>query len=333
MTGGWIKTERSMIDHPTLQSDMAFRLWSVLLARASYRPTRINWKGQTIHLEPGQLAVSIRSLGREFGWSHKAVRHAISRWNREAMLSETPIWGTVSGAGKGTVGTLITICNWLKYQVQETNEGTVFDIGAGTVGAQQGHSRGTQNKKVRKKEGTLSLVQTPNPNSESESLTLRSVVENPDKNAVERALRIWKEELPDNPQPRKIEGGRRASLLARLRGDFRGSPAQWRAYCKKIAESPCLVGGGRDGWYAPIDWAIKPANLNKVLDGNYEQRTPNGRWRDPRSVSSAEILADAVAAEEEGNLDEHRTDDPWHEDWGCDRRASDALVARDIEDT
>lgn len=148
MDAGWIKAHRGMLDHPALQTQSRMTLWVVLLMRAAHAGKKVNWKGQSIGLLPGQMAISLRQICRQYEIPHKAARGAIDRFTREGMLIESPILGTVRGTGKGTVGSLISICNWEAYQISTDTEGTV----EGTVGAHQGHSRGTQNKNVRMKE-------------------------------------------------------------------------------------------------------------------------------------------------------------------------------------
>jgi hypothetical protein len=64
---------------------------------------------------------------------------------------------------------------------------------------------------------------------------------------------------------------RRRKLAARLR-DY-GGLAGWRNALATIRGSPFLRGEtSRNGFVAEIDWLLKPENLRKVLEGNYENR-------------------------------------------------------------
>ena len=145
MDAGWVKLYRGVRRHPALQTMVQRFLWEELLLRAAHKETRVNWKGQTVGLFAGQLALSVRAICREFDVPHKAARCALERFERDQLIQQNPIQGTVRGTGKGTVGILVTICNWEKYQSYEESKGTV----EGTVGTHQGHSRGTQNKNLK----------------------------------------------------------------------------------------------------------------------------------------------------------------------------------------
>lgn len=46
----------------------------------------------------------------------------------------------------------------------------------------------------------------------------------------------------------------------------------WRQLFEMIAASPFLTGSNERGWRADIDWAVKPGNAEKVLEGKYEGR-------------------------------------------------------------
>lgn len=142
---GWVKLYRGVRKHPALQTMVQRFLWEELLLRAAHKQTKVNWKGQTVGLFAGQLALSVRAICREFDIPHKAARCALDRFERDQLIQQTPIQGTVRGTGKGTVGILVTVCNWEKYQSYEESQGTV----EGTVGTHQGHSRGTQNKNLK----------------------------------------------------------------------------------------------------------------------------------------------------------------------------------------
>lgn len=82
-------------------------------------------------------------------------------------------------------------------------------------------------------------------------------------------------ELKPGSRPIELTVERRRKLTARLR-DVRGRGG-WPAVLAKIRGSPFLRGEtSRDGkLVAEIDWLLKPANLTKLLEGNYDERSPN----------------------------------------------------------
>lgn len=136
MPAGWIKAHRSMLEHPALQHDTAFRVWMILLLRAAHKPTKVNWKGQTVGLHSGQVAISVRKLARDYEIPYKSARGAIDRLAREECITLMQIKGAVRGAGEGAVGLLVSICNWERYQSEEESMGAV----EGTDRAHQGRT-------------------------------------------------------------------------------------------------------------------------------------------------------------------------------------------------
>jgi hypothetical protein len=65
---------------------------------------------------------------------------------------------------------------------------------------------------------------------------------------------------------------RQASIRARIRE--RGKAAFMEAV-RKAVQSDFLRGQNNRGWAATLDWIIKPSNFEKILSGNYDNRTPS----------------------------------------------------------
>lgn len=72
------------------------------------------------------------------------------------------------------------------------------------------------------------------------------------------------------PRAQNITDKRRKAILLRLKdvGGFDG----WCALLEKIRGSPFLRGQNREGWRCDLDWVLKPANLTKIMEGNYDDR-------------------------------------------------------------
>ena len=90
---------------------------------------------------------------------------------------------------------------------------------------------------------------------------------------AEAMLRIWAEELPMLPQPRRLDAARRKALGRRLRDSFVTLDA-WRRYCQRIRGSPFLTGENARGWRADLDFALKPRTISKTLEGGYDRTHP-----------------------------------------------------------
>lgn len=96
---------------------------------------------------------------------------------------------------------------------------------------------------------------------------------------VEEAYEAYREVAREwsLPIPRKLDADRRAKLKARL-ADV--SLDGWCDAMSRIRASPFLRGEATS-FRASLDWFLKPLNLRKVLEGNYEDR--NGQQQQPRS--------------------------------------------------
>lgn len=105
--------------------------------KASRSPTRVIYRGRHIDLTVGQFACSIRDMAKEVGCSEKEIRTSLKHLKMAAMLDTEAETGVMR----------VTVCNYEAYQSPEAGKNTPQGTVQGTVGAQLGHSRGTQNKK------------------------------------------------------------------------------------------------------------------------------------------------------------------------------------------
>jgi hypothetical protein len=123
---GWVKIYRSILTWEWY-SDINVRVLFIhLLLKANHAPNR--WQG--IEIQAGQLVTSLSRLEQETGLSQKKIRNALKKLEKTGEL----------GTQKGRAYTLITICNYARYQGDTVEEGTP----KGTQRAHEGHTRGTQ---------------------------------------------------------------------------------------------------------------------------------------------------------------------------------------------
>lgn len=115
MAGTYIKLFRKVVEND-LFNEKPFDRWHAfeyLLIQACRFEKTVIIKGQTIHLKPGQLIIGQRKLAATFGWS----RGKLARfWELLEDLEMTTIDGATYGA---SIGTLVTIENYEKYQGEE----------------------------------------------------------------------------------------------------------------------------------------------------------------------------------------------------------------------
>lgn len=94
----------------------------------------------------------------------------------------------------------------------------------------------------------------------------------------EQIVQSFHERCPTLPRVRDWTDSRRASL----RRLWREKPERqriefWHEFFGSVGRSPFLIGGGERNWTADIDWLLKPANFQKVIEGKFDPR-PHERF-------------------------------------------------------
>jgi hypothetical protein len=135
---GWIRLHRGWRDCEVFAQGAPLsehEAWLWLLEKAAWKPcVRTNAKGERVHLDRGQLHLSLRALETSWGWGKNKVARFLER------LCDHDMIGTVAGQS----GQIVTICNYDKYQ--ETEDGR--DSQTGTVAGQSRdtHKEGKEGK-------------------------------------------------------------------------------------------------------------------------------------------------------------------------------------------
>ena len=262
---GFVVIHRRIWEHPAFNNAVEASMFIYMVTMAAWRPTTVRYKGRMIDLQRGQLAVSVRDLAAKFGGTRSGTHRFLERVRSETMIE------TDSGTGV----MIVTICNYSKYQDASAGAGTVSETGSGTklgqdrdkVGTRAGHrtNKGT-NKQGKEDTHTESLFPVQ-AHEEGDALALK----------LKPAADIWNEELGEVlPKVQMMTDARAKRLRPLLNKFFGGKRSRWRAYCQKIRNTPFLLGAGSTGWKANFDWAIKPQNVAKVLEGNYDDSAGNG---------------------------------------------------------
>ena len=111
-------------------------------------------------------------------------------------------------------------------------------------------------------------------------------------------LDAFHESCPSLPKVLKLSDSRKKAIKARL-SDF-GLEDIKRAFAL-TEQSDFLKGTNANGWQAGFDWLMKPANLTKVLEGNYENKHKAGK---PGSMFGEDDYLAKVARGEASIMDE-----------------------------
>jgi hypothetical protein len=104
----------------------------------------------------------------------------------------------------------------------------------------------------------------------------------------------FRELCPSLPKPKEITRPRCSSIRRRL-VDLKKANITVKAYFEIIEASDFLTGRfDNSKWKATFDWILKPANFQKIIEGNYLNRQPGVS---PESVFSKATLKTMQASE------------------------------------
>jgi hypothetical protein len=159
---GWYATHRDMLNHPIVGigkpvkpadpsrgSLSRFEAWHWLIANAAYSEQEYRNKGVNQTLQPGQLVGGRQHLAKLWNWSEKAVR-----WFLKVLIDEQMITlatDQIKGQPRANTANIITLCNYLKYQLGEDEVNKVEGPPKGQQGATEGPAKGQiYNKETNK---------------------------------------------------------------------------------------------------------------------------------------------------------------------------------------
>jgi hypothetical protein len=109
---GYIKLYRKILDNPLFESNpQARHLFQDLLLQVTWKPTRQDWRGHPVDLEPGSVMISQRRLAEMTGFSHQQVRTLLVHLTNHQIVKINTV---------GNTGPMVlSICNWIEYQDQQ----------------------------------------------------------------------------------------------------------------------------------------------------------------------------------------------------------------------
>lgn len=166
---GFVVMARDATEHPLLKDGERFRAWFWMVAKACWKPTKFDVHGKIITLERGQFCCSVREMAEAWGWSKSAVDRFIQRLIDEDMVISTRAkTGTGGGTSSGTARSIITICNYAKYQNVPKGSGTASEPQGGTAAGQQRDIKEQGNKGTIEPDGSI----PPTPHCDSDWIGL-----------------------------------------------------------------------------------------------------------------------------------------------------------------
>lgn len=141
---GFVVMHRSLIDHPAFRNESEAMAFAWMVMRASWKTTRVRYKGRSITLERGQLSVSQRDMAASFDRDKAWVERLWKRLRSEAMIE------VACEAGLA----VITICNYCKYQNISDEREAVCEAQS-EAGARQARGTEQQDNKITRNKSSV----------------------------------------------------------------------------------------------------------------------------------------------------------------------------------
>lgn len=128
MSTGWIKVHRSLVEHDLWLSEPFTRgqAWVDLLLLANHKSGSIRRRGIKVNVRRGEVGMSLRELAGRWKWSLGKVQRYF-----EELKADTQIHYRTD-TEKVSVTNLISLTNYEKYQLGDTETDTETGIKKGT---------------------------------------------------------------------------------------------------------------------------------------------------------------------------------------------------------
>ena len=234
--GGWIKIHRSIWDNPWMYRPNVFMVWTYILCHVEFQPKDVVFEGKRVTLQPGQGLFRFTEVAELLGIPTPTLYRIVDLLKNEKQIEKQ----------SSPRNTVITVVNWLKYQVDDKqNEKQVRN------------KRETNEKQMR----NLPIIKEYKELKNDKNTT-------PAEEEQQSEYKVFTEKWNALPLHNIVSlKGKRLDML-RARVKEYGMDDVLKAI-GIIQRSPFLLGQNNSRWQITIDWFLKPNNFPKVLEGNY----------------------------------------------------------------
>lgn len=219
-----------------------------------------------------EFSVSVSSLGLRAGLNEAAVKRARNKLKEAGFIE----WRSRAGNQSATYRLTKLYSETSEFVVQ--NQGQNAPQSVPQTVPQCVPQVVPQSVPINRHRLRLDKEDTPQP-PKGERVNYQAVAE------------LFNETCPSLPKVRDLTDQRRRAIKARI---MEGNTAEdFRAVFAKVQASSFLT-GKNGGWKCGFDWILKPANWQKIKEGNYDdearkasnqalnyaQRNDSGQWDD-----------------------------------------------------
>lgn len=120
MAKGWVKLDRSILDHSIWTSEPFSRgqAWIDLILIVNHEDKEIFYKGKLITVRAGSTITSVRKLSERWGWSHGKTTRFLKALQDADMVRTQNVPPN---------GTALSLVNYGKFQGQRSANGTLTE--------------------------------------------------------------------------------------------------------------------------------------------------------------------------------------------------------------
>ena len=251
---GFVKIYRKFTEWEWYQDTNTKVVFLHLLLKASFKDSK--FQGGII--KKGEVVTSISRLSNELNMSQQAVRTALKHLEKTEEIHK-------QSTSKLTI---ITIRKYSVYQglnetdQQATNKQLTSDQQA-TNKQLTTLEECKEIKKVRNKEIYNPPIIPPTAN---------------------QIIELYNQICISYPRCTKLSDSRKRAVNARLNSGV--TLDDFKKAFEKAQSSDFLRGKNSRNWIANFDWMVKDANLAKILDGNYDNKTDRSDNNEPNRSSA-----------------------------------------------
>ena len=296
---GYARAYRGRWEHHVFKSKQEAAVWAWMTDTARFRAHEFQTRFGIVRLERGQVLVSERTIGEDFGLGRQQVRRLMDTMEINGMIHRN------STHSASRAGTIVTIQNYAKYQGfgeevealetqgQPKRQPITNPRATHNQPTREEREKGEEREEDTPSESSISDRSAPEAQLLPDELPVANTLPTVDEvgPAFER-YQACRASLVPGARPLSLSPDRRRGLAARL-AEIGGATA-WDEVLARIRGSPFLRGEtSRNGFVAEIDWLLKPINLRKVMEGNYDERPSANPRRQSASIGAVDAMREA----------------------------------------
>lgn len=211
---GYVLAFREVWRHPVFKDFLEAAIWNFLYQNAFWKDGERNFNGITYSLKRGQIVVSPRFIALGFRISERVARNVIQKLEKHEMVSCTT----------SNKGTIITICNYDKFQCFEKTECQTTGKQGKKSSQTKGANKNTDNTDIFNTDNTDNNIIIKNDFDEFWKIAEKKV----GKGSAEKAyMKARGFEAKENINPAWIAANRKWKTLAENEKRFIPHPSTW----------------------------------------------------------------------------------------------------------